>query len=40
MISQVKDVLSRTQDTLVQDAAGVVALMVLLFAALHLPGVI
>lgn len=38
MLTQVKDIVNRSQSTLLQDAAGIVALVVMLFAGLHLPG--
>ncbi|UYV39285.1 hypothetical protein N4R57_09915 [Rhodobacteraceae bacterium D3-12] len=38
MLTQIKAVLSRSQDTIWQDAIGAVALVVILFAGLHLPG--
>lgn len=38
MIQQVKTILSRSQDTIWKDAIGAVALMVILLAGLHLPG--
>ena len=38
MLSQISDVIRRSGATLVQDMAGAVALLVLLLAALHLPG--
>jgi len=38
MLNQIKAILHRSQDTLWQDAIGAVALMVLLLAGLHLPG--
>lgn len=37
MLTQIKIVLQRSQDTLWQDAVGAVSLMILLFAVLHLP---
>ncbi|TCP40955.1 hypothetical protein [Rhodovulum marinum] len=37
MISELTDALSRTRATLWQDALGAAALMVTLFAGLHLP---
>lgn len=40
MLTQIKTVLHRADQTLLQDALGVVALMTLLFAALHLPGML
>ncbi len=39
MMSQIKTALRRTQDTLLQDAIGAGALVVMLVVALHLPGV-
>ncbi|GGH18967.1 hypothetical protein SAMN05444007_101165 [Cribrihabitans marinus] len=38
MLTQIKSVLSRSQGTLVQDALGAASLVVMLVAALHLPG--
>jgi hypothetical protein len=35
-----KTIAARSQDTLVQDAAGVAALVVMLFVGLHLPGLV
>jgi len=40
MLRELKSTLIRCQATLWQDAAGAAALMVLLFAALHLPGLV
>ncbi|MDQ2088480.1 hypothetical protein [Marimonas arenosa] len=40
MLSQIADILHRSRDTIWQDALGAVALMVLLLAGLHLPGMI
>jgi len=40
MIEQVKNVIQNNQDTLWKDSIGVVSLMVLLIAGLHLPGLI
>lgn len=37
MISQIKSVIRRSQATLVQDAMGGAALVVMLVASLHLP---
>jgi len=37
MLTQIKTVLSRSQATLLQDAAGLVSLVVMLVVALHLP---
>ena len=39
MMSQINAVLHRSRDTIWQDALGAVALMVILLAGLHLPGV-
>ena len=39
MMSQISAVLHRSRDTIWQDALGAVALMVILLAGLHLPGV-
>ncbi|SLN37566.1 hypothetical protein TRL7639_01850 [Falsiruegeria litorea R37] len=38
MLSQIKTALTRSQDTLLQDAAGAASLVVMLVVALHLPG--
>lgn len=38
MIAQLKSTLQNAQSTLLQDAIGAGALMVMLVAALHLPG--
>ncbi|WP_281972409.1 hypothetical protein [Ruegeria faecimaris] len=38
MLTQIKTTLNRSQSTLLQDAAGAVALVVILMVALHLPG--
>ncbi|AMY69206.1 hypothetical protein [Frigidibacter mobilis] len=40
MFAEIKSVLLRSRDTLIEDAAGAVALMVMLVVGLHLPGVI
>jgi hypothetical protein len=40
MAQQIKSIIIQSRDTLVSDALGVVALMVLLFAGLALPGLI
>lgn len=40
MLTQIEAVLHRCRDTIWQDALGAVALMVLLLAGLHLPGMI
>ena len=40
MLSQIKTIVERSQDTIWQDAIGAVALMVMLVAGLHLPGVV
>ncbi|WP_299889948.1 hypothetical protein [uncultured Ruegeria sp.] len=37
MLSQIKSVFSRSQSTILQDAAGVMSLVVILVVALHLP---
>ncbi|SFU14387.1 hypothetical protein [Sedimentitalea nanhaiensis] len=39
MFSQIKTTLHRSQDTLLQDAAGASALIVMLLVGLHLPGI-
>ena len=36
-LHQIKDIATRSQNTLLQDAAGAVALVVMLLVALHLP---
>jgi len=38
MMSEIKAALHRSHDTLLQDAAGAVSLMVILLGCLHLPG--
>ncbi|SDC15787.1 hypothetical protein SAMN04488239_101314 [Ruegeria marina] len=38
MMTQIKIVLSRSQDTLLQDAIGAASLLVILLVALHMPG--
>lgn len=38
MLTQIKAILQRSQDTILQDAIGALALMVMLVAGLHLPG--
>lgn len=40
MMSDLKDVISRNQATLLQDAAGAAALVVMLIVGLHLPGLV
>lgn len=40
MMTQIRTSFQRTQATLLQDAAGVGALVVMLVIALHLPGLI
>jgi len=40
MFQEVKAVLSRSSDTIWKDVAGGTALMVVLLAGLHLPGVL
>lgn len=40
MAEEIKSVISRSRDTLLADALGVVALMVMLFVGLALPGLI
>ncbi|WP_256367744.1 hypothetical protein [Ruegeria sp. HKCCD6157] len=37
MLTQIKTVLSRSQSTILQDAVGVMSLVVILMVALHLP---
>ena len=38
MLTEIKSALSRSQATLLQDALGAASLVVMLIAALHLPG--
>lgn len=40
MLTELKSVLSRSSDTLLQDAAGAFALVVLLLVALYLPSLV
>lgn len=40
MAQEIKTVLQRSRDTIVGDALGVVALMIILFVGLALPGLI
>lgn len=40
MLTQIKTALSSNRDTLLQDAMGAAALVVILLGALHLPGLI
>lgn len=40
MLNELKALILRTQDTLLEDAAGMAALAVLLLGALHLPSMI
>ncbi|MEC7258145.1 hypothetical protein [Arenibacterium halophilum] len=40
MPADLKSVLNRAKPTLVQDAAGAAALVVMLLVALHLPGLV
>ncbi|MDK3020369.1 hypothetical protein [Pseudodonghicola flavimaris] len=40
MLNQIKTAMTTNRDTLLQDALGVVSLVVMLVAALHLPGLI
>lgn len=40
MIHTLKNLVQRSPVTLLQDAAGAVSLVVMLLAALHLPGVV
>lgn len=40
MIAQIKTAIHRSRDTLVQDAVGAGALVVMLLVGLHLPGFI
>lgn len=38
MLTQIKTVIARSQDTLLQDIIGASALVVMLLVGLHLPG--
>lgn len=38
MLKDFKAIIARSADTLFEDAVGLLALVVLLYAALHLPG--
>lgn len=40
MMTQIKSAFHRSQDTLLQDAFGAAALIVMLVVSLHLPGLI
>ncbi|MEX5728912.1 hypothetical protein Ga0609869_002265 [Rhodovulum iodosum] len=40
MLTELKTVIARSQATLLQDAAGAAALMVMLVVGLHLPGLV
>ena len=40
MMIQIKTTFEQSRDTLLQDAAGVVALAIMLVVGLHLPGLI
>ena len=40
MLNEIKSVIARSQDTLLQDAAGAAALMVILVGGLYLPGLV
>lgn len=40
MMKQVKDVLARSSATIWQDTIGGMSLLIVLFAALHLPGIL
>ncbi len=40
MAEEIKSVIARSRDTILMDALGVVALMVMLFVGLALPGLI
>ncbi len=40
MITQMKEILSRSSATILQDMLGCVSLVVILFAALHLPSIV
>ncbi len=40
MAQEIKSIINRSRDTIIADALGVVALMVMLFVGLALPGLI
>lgn len=40
MFSQIAQLVRRSRSTLIEDATGAIALMVLLIGALHLPGLV
>ncbi|GGH47979.1 hypothetical protein GCM10011341_09410 [Frigidibacter albus] len=40
MFAEIRSVLLRSRETLIEDAAGAVALMVMLVVGLHLPGLV
>lgn len=40
MLNQIKSIVLRSEATLLQDALGAVALMVILVGGLHLPGMV
>ncbi|MFD0978557.1 MULTISPECIES: hypothetical protein [Tropicimonas] len=40
MLAEIKALLARSEATLLEDAIGVVALMVILVGGLHLPGLV
>lgn len=40
MLNDLKDVVNRSSATLLQDAAGAAALVVMLLVGLHLPGLV
>ncbi|MGB8811987.1 MAG: hypothetical protein WCC57_02275 [Paracoccaceae bacterium] len=40
MLNELKSILSRSSDTLIEDALGVVSLFTLLIAGLYLPGLV
>jgi len=40
MLHEIKSVLARSSTTILQDLAGGIGLMVVLFAGLHLPGLV
>ncbi|WP_268876830.1 hypothetical protein [Litorivita pollutaquae] len=40
MFAQIKAVIARSPETLLQDAIGAAALMVMLLVGLHLPGLV
>lgn len=40
MLNEIKSVIARSSETLLQDAAGAAALVVLLLATLYVPGMV